>query len=61
MTSHNRDIQPLGPAWERPLAASELAGMLERELALLPLLPEPIACVRGIRLYARGETCAHAL
>ena len=61
MTSHNRDIQPLGPAWERPLAASELAGMLEREPALLPLLPEPIACVRGIRLYARGETCAHAL
>ena len=61
MTSGNRDLQTLGPAWERPLAAAELAGMLEREPALLPELPEPIACVRGIRLYARGEVCAHAL
>lgn len=61
MTSDNRDIKPLGPAWERPLAAAELAGMLEREPALLPELPEPIACVQGIRLYVRGEACAHAL
>lgn len=61
MTSDNRDILPLGPAWERPLTADALAGMLDMEPALLPGLPEAVACVRGIRLYAAGDACARAL
>lgn len=55
------DICPLGPAWERPLDAGELSGMLALEPALLPGLPEPIACVRGMRLYAAGEACGRAI
>ena len=61
MTSDNRDILPFGPAWERPLTADALAGMLDMEPALLPGLPEAVACVRGIRLYAAGDACARAL